>query len=166
MVSHLTTQLLVEEEVPEAPLCATPSREESAREVMAADSLTAMRRVVEEEEASLEDTTQLPAERLALATLSKEESVREVMDAVTITVRRVQVILPPATIVAVTGLVACALPSRRVSANAVRLAVSRTRRPSPLEITHHTKNPIYESSIKFPCLRNSSLCIHASRRKG
>ena len=166
MDSHLTTQPLAEEGVPEAPQCATPSREESVREAMAADFLTAMRRVVVVEEASLEDTTQLPAERLALATLSKEESAREVMDAVTITARRALEILPPATTVVVTGLVACALPSRRVSANAVRLAVSRTRRPSPLEITHHTKNPIYESSIKFPCLRNSSLCIHASRRKG
>ena len=161
MVSHLTTQLLVEEEVPEAPLCATPSREESAREVMAADSLTAMRRVVEEEEASLEDTTQLPAERLALATLSKEESAREVMDAVTITARRALEILPPATTVVVTGLVACALPSRRVSANAARLAVSPTRRPSPPETTHLTKHPIYESSVTFPCLRISFLWIHA-----
>ena len=161
MDSHLTTQPLAEEEVPEAPQCATPSREESVREAMAADFLTAMRRVVVVEEASLEDTTQLPAERLALATLSKEESVREVMDAVTITVRRVQVILPPATIVAVTGLVACALPSRRVSANAARLAVSPTRRPSPPETTHLTKHPIYESSVTFPCLRISFLWIHA-----
>ena len=161
MDSHLTTQPLAEEGVPEAPQCATPSREESAREAMAADFLTAMRRVVVVEEASLEDTTQLPAERLALATLSKEESVREVMDAVTITVRRVQVILPPATIVAVTGLVACALPSRRVSANAARLAVSPTRRPSPPETTHLTKHPIYESSVTFPCLRISFLWIHA-----
>ena len=114
-------------ELPEASPYAMLSREASAREAMAADSLTAVRRVVEEEEDTPADTTLPPAERLALATHSREESAREAMDAVITTERRVLVIPPLASSVAVTGLVACALPSRRVSAPEVQDADSLTR---------------------------------------
>jgi hypothetical protein len=116
------------EEDQEAHQCVTLSREESAREATDADSLTVMRREVEEEEDFPEATTLPPETRLARATRSREESAREVTAAVTTTARRALEILPPATttVVAIDP-VACASPSRRESASVASLAASHTR---------------------------------------
>lgn len=117
------------EEDPEAHQCVTLSREESAREAMDADSLTVMRREVEEEEEGFPEATTLPPEtRLARAMRSREESAREVTAAVTTTAKRALEILPPATTTVVaTDPVAYASPSRRESASVASLAASLTR---------------------------------------
>lgn len=150
-----TTLPLAAVEVPEVLLCATPSREENAREVTAAGSPTVMRKAVEEAVGSRVDTTPPPAGRLARAMPSREESARGVMVAVTTTARRVLAIPPRVTTVVATGLVACASPSRRASVSAVRPAASPTRQLSPQEITHLTKCHVRESSVAFPHTRNS-----------